>query len=158
MNDIGSLESLFALPIFGPIVYGGILYWAPLTNPQKSYKIIGLLLLVGYPLLYLLVGYLMMKYIFDSKINILQASYVVAVITAFVLGPSIWGITFYNPTKDSQGNDVPPTKGNQAYGGLLIGSSVVFLLAFLSWIWYMSKKQTHTEYNQMIDNYNKPRL
>lgn len=136
MNDIGSLESFFALPIVGPIVYGGILYWAPLTNPQKSDKIIGLLLLVGYPLLYLLVGYLMMKYIFDSKINLLQAAYVVAFITAFVLAPSIWGITFYNP--------IPPTKANQAYGGLLIGSSVVLLLSFLSWIWYKNKK-THTE-------------
>ena len=145
IHSINDIEAWFVTALFAfPMIGGGILYWAPFNNPHKSDKIIGMSLMTGYPLLYFFITYLLFK---CYKMSVGWYPILGFLITGIILGPSMYGITFFNPTKDSQGNDVPPTKASQTYGGLLFGASVVFFVAFIVWCWNKSKS------NQPITDY-----
>jgi hypothetical protein len=133
----GNAEPLL-LSIFTvlPMVGGGILYWAPLTNPQPSDKIIGMCLLAGYPFLYLFITYMLYK---SYKMHDILYSILGFFITGCILAPALYGITFFNPIK-----------ANKTYGGLLIASSVILFVGFMWKIWGKNKNFTDNEnYRQL---------
>ena len=146
IRSIGDIESWFVTALFVlPMIAGGVLYWAPLTNPHQSDKIIGLSLMTGYPFLYFLITYLLFK---SYRMSIVWYPILGFLITGCIFGLAMYGITFFNSTKDSQGNVVPPTTASKTYGGLLFTASAVLFVGFIMWC-RNNKSSEPTDYQSL---------
>lgn len=147
IRSINDIEAWFVTALFAlPMIAGGVLYWAPLANPHPSDKIIGMSLMTTYPFLYFFITYVLFK---CYKMSLAWYPILGFLITGSIFGLAAYGITFFNPTKDSKGNDVPPTKANQTYGGLLFAGSAVLFVGFIVWCWYKNK---NTDYQRLGDS------